>query len=70
MLLPSAPNALTADEVSAAGAVERMDERAWNLQEQVERGTAAQQEYEDKGMTALVAQASAAVGVCRRARVT
>jgi len=39
-------NGLTAADVSAAGEVERLDEQAWLVQEQVERGSATQEQYE------------------------
>ncbi len=39
-------NSLTAADVSAPGEFERLDERAWLVQEQVKRGSATQEQYE------------------------
>lgn len=39
-------NGLTAADVSAPGEVERLDEQAWLVQEQVKRGSATQEQYE------------------------
>ena len=48
----------TAAVASAPGGVERLDEQAWDVQEQVERGTATQEQYEDAFRRARAASAA------------
>lgn len=51
-------NGLSTDGVGGAGAVEHLDEQAWALQEQVERGAATQDDYEGAFRRARAASAA------------
>lgn len=51
-------NGVTAAVASAPGAVERLDEQAWDVQEEVERGAATQEQYETAFRRARAASAA------------
>jgi hypothetical protein len=51
-------NGLSFGDASAAGAVKRFDDQAWDVQQQVERGEAAQEEYEAAFRRARAASAA------------
>jgi hypothetical protein len=54
-------NGLSADDASGAGVAERLDDQAWDMQEQMERGNATRADYEVAFRRARAASAAHAL---------
>jgi hypothetical protein len=58
-------NGVSAAIASAPGEVERLDEQAWHVREQAERGTARQEQYEAAFRRARAASAAGLLAAAR-----